>query len=158
MELDAATLDALLQCWPVARLATGAGAGPPHQVPVVFVADAGTVYSPVDGKRKSGRPLARVRHVERDGSASLLLDHYDADWSRLWWVRLEGDAWVERDDDALLERVAERLRRKYPQYRELAPYAGQPTLLALHPRRVRAWSQSGTPDVIRAAAGIAQPS
>jgi PPOX class probable F420-dependent enzyme len=123
-------------------------------LPVVFVVDAGCVYSPIDAKRKSASALARVRNVHAHGRASLLLDGYCEDWSQLWWVRLDGAARVERDDTALLERAALRLREKYPQYQTLEPYAGQPTLLALRWERVRAWAQSGDLTPICAAAGM----
>lgn len=146
MGIEPDALNALLDRWPVGRLATVTAIGEPHVVPVVFVADSGCLYSPVDGKRKSTTVLARVRNVEAHGRASIVLDHYDDDWLRLWWVRLEGPAWVERDDGALLARVERLLRRKYPQYgRDIAPYAGEPTLLALRWERVSAWAQAGTP-------------
>ena len=123
-------------------------------VPVVFVAESGVVYSPVDGKRKGASPLARLRNVEQNGRASLLLDDYGEDWSRLWWVRLDGPARIERGNAALLDRVARRLREKYPQYRTVAPYSGEPTLLALRWEQVRAWTQAGGPEPIHAAAGV----
>ncbi len=147
MELDAGTLSALLERWPVARLATVTPAGEPHVLPVVFVCEGGCIYSPVDAKRKTGPMLARVRNVEAHGRASLLLDHYAGDWSQLWWVRLDGNAWVEREDARLLARAGELLRAKYPQYETVATYAAEPTLLALRWDRVRAWSQSGEPPV-----------
>lgn len=143
MELDAGSLSALLERWPVARLATVTPAGEPHVLPVVFVGEGGCIYSPVDAKPKTGSKLARVRNVEAHGRASLLLDHYADDWSQLWWVRVDGAAWVEREDTGLLTRIRERLRRKYAQYETLAPYSGEPTLLALRRDRVRAWSSSG---------------
>ncbi len=142
MKIDPQALVGLLQSCPVGRLATVTPEGEPHVLPVVFVAEGGCVFSPVDAKRKSGRRLARVRNVEAQGRAALLLDHYDDDWSRLWWVRLEGAARVERRDRELLERIGERLRQKYPQYRRLAPYAGEPTLLVLRWQRVTGWSQT----------------
>jgi PPOX class probable F420-dependent enzyme len=153
LKIDPDILYALLERWPVARLATVAPDGRPHLVPVVFVAEAGVVFSPVDAKRKSSTALARLRNVEARGRGSLLIDHYDADWSRLWWVRLDGVARVEQDDAALLDRVARRLRAKYPQYRSVEPYAGTPTLLALRWERVRVWTQRGdTAPILRAVA------
>jgi PPOX class probable F420-dependent enzyme len=153
VELDAAGLDALLARWPVARLATVTPRGRPHQVPIVFAAQGGRLYSPVDGKRKAGGEPARLRNVAATGRASVLLDHYDDDWSALWWVRLDGIAWVERADVALLDRVAERLLAKYHQYQSLPVYAGEPALLVLRWERVTAWSQSGGPEPILRAAG-----
>lgn len=140
----------------MARLATVTPAGAPHVLPVVFVAEGACVYSPVDGKRKDAVRLARVRNVASHGRASLLLDAYSDDWSQLWWVRLDGPAWVERDDTDLLERTAAALRRKYPQYRQFATYAGAPTLLALRWERLAAWSQTGDDQPIRQAARAVQ--
>jgi PPOX class probable F420-dependent enzyme len=154
LDIEPGILTALLECWPIGRLATVTPGGAPHVQPVVFVADAGCVYSPVDAKRKSASTLARVRNVHAHGHASLLLDGYCEDWSQLWWVRLDCSARVERDDTALLERAALRLRAKYPQYRTLEPYAGRPTLLALRWERVSAWAQSGDLAAIRGAAGM----
>jgi PPOX class probable F420-dependent enzyme len=157
LEIDPDTLSALLDRWPVGRLATVRPSGEPHVLPVVFVAEAGCLYSPVDAKRKSAAILARVRNVEAHGRASLLMDGYGEDWSQLWWVRLDGAARVERNDLGLLERVAQHLRRKYPQYRHLAPYSGEPTLLALRWERVTAWAQSGDLTPIRQAGVAASP-
>lgn len=153
MQLDADTLDGLLGRWPVGRLGTVTPGGAPHLVPVVFVADAGRVCIPVDGKRKASAPLARLRNVETHGRAALLLDHYADDWTTLWWVRLDGPAWVERQDAQTLRRAEARLRDKYPQYRHVPVYSGTPTLLLLRWERVRAWAQSDASHAIRRAAG-----
>lgn len=151
MKVADTTLSTLLEHWPVARLATLTPAGAPHVLPVVFAAEGNCVYSPVDGKRKDTARLARVRNVEGHGRASLLLDEYSDDWNRLWWVRLDGPAWVERDDIALLERTAAALHHKYPQYGQVATYAGAPTLLAVRWERLAAWSQTGGEGPIRQA-------
>ncbi|MEQ8859985.1 MAG: TIGR03668 family PPOX class F420-dependent oxidoreductase [Pseudomonadales bacterium] len=155
MKLDEHLLDALLARWPVARLATRTPDAEPHVLPVVFVAEAGQVSSPVDGKRKGASSLARVRNIEAHGRASLLLDHYDADWSQLWWVRLDGPAWIERGSGERMDRVGAQLRDKYPQYRDVVPFSGEPTLLVLRWSRVSAWSQAGSDAPIRRAAGMA---
>jgi PPOX class probable F420-dependent enzyme len=154
LEVDRETLDALLERWPVGRLGTITPAGLPHQVPVVFVAVGDHVYMPLDGKRKRGRTLARVRNVTAHGCASLLLDAYHDDWQQLWWVRLDGSARVVTDEAELLRRVAERLRFKYPQYRTVEPFSGEPTVLDLCWQRASAWSQSGDLTAIRRAAEL----
>lgn len=151
-ELPADLLNSLLDHWPVGRLATLTPAGAPHVLPVVFVAAHGCVCSPVDAKRKAGRTLARVKNIRAHGRASLLLDGYRDDWSRLWWVRLDGPARVETRDDDLLGSVEQRLREKYPQYRTVSPYAGPPTLLVLRLERISAWTGSGDLAAIREAA------
>lgn len=151
MDVSAPTLDALLQRWPVARLATVSPSGHPHLLPVVFAPTAGCVCSPVDGKRKTAGRLARVRNVEAHGRASLLLDAYADDWAQLWWVRLDGPAWVECDDAELLTAAATALRAKYPQYQQYDTFSDVPTLLVLRWDRVAAWSQAGDDRPIRRA-------
>ena len=50
----------LLERWPVARLATLGEDGAPHLVPIVFAAHNARLWSAVDGKPKSQRPLVRA--------------------------------------------------------------------------------------------------
>jgi PPOX class probable F420-dependent enzyme len=155
VRLTADALEQLLQRWPVARLATVTAAGAPHLVPVVFVAHDGVVYSPIDGKRKSAGTLARVANVSATGRASLLLDHYTDDWHRLWWVRLDGNAWIERDG-RVLEGARGLLRAKYPQYASVPVFTDEPAAIALRWDRVTAWAQSGMPVDVGAASGRAR--
>ena len=100
---------------PVAHLAT-VGAAHPHVVPVVFCEVAGSIYVPVDGKPKSGRRLQRLANIERNPAVSLLVDVYADDWSKLRWLRVDGEARLT----ATTETVAEALRAKYPQYARTA--------------------------------------
>src|SRR4029453_4312281 len=71
----------------VARLATVRPDGRPHVVPITFplVGDAGG--SAVDQKPKTTLALARLANLAVHPVASVLVDHYDDDWARLWWVR-----------------------------------------------------------------------
>lgn len=143
MDLPAGMLAELLECWPVGRLATITPDDLPHVLPVLFVQQGEWLYSPVDGKRKDGTPLARVRNVAAHGRASLLLDHYGDDWSRLWWVRLEGPARVVEPGAAEQQVLMSRLAAKYPQYATVPTFTARPRALAMRPERVVAWSQSG---------------
>jgi PPOX class probable F420-dependent enzyme len=60
-------------------------------VPVVFVVGAGEVVIPIDTvKPKSGAPLQRLANLAADDRCVLLVDRYDDDWSKLWWVRVHG--------------------------------------------------------------------
>ena len=101
----------------VARLATVRADGRPHVVPVCFSLDGDTLYTAVDEKPKSTRRLRRLANIEANPRVELVIDHWDEDWSRLWWVRLSGRArLVEHDARAL-----ELLQAKYPQYRAEPP-------------------------------------
>jgi PPOX class probable F420-dependent enzyme len=142
VELPHAAREILLRRWPVARLATLGPAGAPRLVPIVFAWHAGRLFSPVDGKPKAGDELARLRDVQRDPRVCVLLDGYAGDWSRLWWLRLDGVAEVLRaahEGDPLLVAPAEALRAKYPQYRSTPLFRGEPTLLAVRVERARGW-------------------
>jgi PPOX class probable F420-dependent enzyme len=76
----------------VGRLATVDAAGRPHLVPVCFALvgdETYTGYTAVDDKPKRSTRLRRVVNVAATGVACLLVDEYDEDWTRLWWVRLD---------------------------------------------------------------------
>jgi PPOX class probable F420-dependent enzyme len=75
---------------PVARLATVSPDRRPHVVPMVFALVDDTVYSAVDAKPKRSRALQRVANIREEPRCALLVDHYDDDWRRLWWVRADG--------------------------------------------------------------------
>jgi PPOX class probable F420-dependent enzyme len=94
--------------------------GSPAPVPFVFAPlDGARLVSAVDAKPKSTRQLARLEHIQRDPRVTVLVDHYDDDWDRLWWVRGDGAASVERSAPA----GAEALNERYAAYRA-APPAG----------------------------------
>ena len=92
----------------------------PHLVPFTFALDGDVLYSAVDSKPKSSRTLRRLANIRRDPRVTVLVEHYDDDWSRLWWCRLEGSARVV-DDGPDAERAAELLTNKYPRYRADPP-------------------------------------
>ena len=110
----------LVSHWPearVARLATVAPDGRPHVVPICFAVEDDTLYTAIDEKPKRTRALQRLRNIDANPCVEVLVDHYEEDWSKLWWVRLRGTARVvERDDRAL-----ELLMTKYEQYRSAPP-------------------------------------
>ena len=119
-EIDA---PALFAQSPVAMLATVGSDGAPHVVPVVFAVntdrDPPVVYTAVDAKRKSTRRLQRLTNIEANPRVSLLVDHYDDDWSQLWWVRADGVAEIHQSGDEMASGYA-LLRSKYVQYQRLA--------------------------------------
>ncbi|MFI7706289.1 TIGR03668 family PPOX class F420-dependent oxidoreductase [Nonomuraea sp. NPDC049480] len=104
----------------VARLATVGGDGRPHLVPVVFALAGDRVVTAIDHKPKTTTDLRRLRNIRENPEVSLLVDHYDDDWSRLWWVRADGAARVvESGPDR--EAAIDALAAKYLQYRERRP-------------------------------------
>ena len=109
----------------VARLATLDPDGRPHLVPIVFALAGSTLYSAVDAKPKRSRTLRRIENARRRPEVAVLVDCYDEDWERLWWVRLRGRARV-LDGGEEAERALALLVEKYPQYRDVPP--GLPVL------------------------------
>ncbi|GAA2481651.1 TIGR03668 family PPOX class F420-dependent oxidoreductase [Terrabacter carboxydivorans] len=105
----------------VARLATVRPDGRPHLVPVVFAVSGDLVWSAVDDKPKSTRALQRLANVEANPSVALLVDHYDDDWTQLWWVRAEGPADVLELGAAGTAEALDSLAQKYPQYAARRP-------------------------------------
>jgi PPOX class probable F420-dependent enzyme len=76
----------------VARLASVRPDGRPHIVPVVFALDGDRISVAVDEKPKRSADLQRLHNIRANPGVSLLVDHYDDDWSQLWWVRADGQA------------------------------------------------------------------
>lgn len=141
MRLERDAIERILASWPVARLATLAEDGRADLVPIVFAESGGALWSPIDGKAKRGAELERVRNLRRDSRVTLLLDHYDADWTKLWWLRVEGEAELVSGDSAEGRAAAEALRAKYPAYRSgVTPlFSGPPTLLRIRIARAFGW-------------------
>ena len=101
----------------VARLATVDATGAPHVVPIVFAVAENRIHTAVDGKPKRTRALRRLANIAGEPRVSVLADHYDEDWTRLWWVRADGTARVH---DGSAEAIAA-LFSRYPQYRITPP-------------------------------------
>jgi PPOX class probable F420-dependent enzyme len=101
----------------VARLATVGAEGAPHLVPITFAVEGDRVYFAVDGKPKSSARLRRLRNIEHNPRVSLLIDEYDEDWERLWWVRADGRARILTEG---LEGPRGLLRARYAQYADVA--------------------------------------
>ena len=111
----------------VARLATAG----PHVVPICFAVDGDVIWSAVDAKPKRTRALRRLENIARDPRVSVLVDHYEEDWSRLWWARADGTATVHDEGPVAL------LAARYAQY-AAAPPAGPFVRIAV--RRWSAWA------------------
>src|SRR5436309_13918210 len=104
----------------VARLATVGAGGKPHVVPITFAVDGDTIYFAVDAKPKRTTDLKRLRNIAANPSVSVLVDHYEDDWARLWWVRVDGTARLLADG-AQAVRATDLLAARYPQYRRARP-------------------------------------
>ncbi len=108
----------------VAHLATTGGDGHPHLVPVTFalVTAAGVdrIAIAVDQKPKTTLALRRLHNIAENPRVAIMCDHYDEDWSRLWWVRADGRA-VVLDDGEGRDGALVALCLRYAQYRADPP-------------------------------------
>jgi len=103
---------------PVARLATVRPDGRPHIVPVVFALVENMIFTAVDAKPKRTTRLQRLANIEHEPRCSLLVDHYENDWSKLWWVRADGEAAVVEPAEA--GKGLSALVARHAQYRQTA--------------------------------------
>jgi PPOX class probable F420-dependent enzyme len=140
MSEDATTLERFASAT-VARLATVGSTGAPHLVPITFaLLDERTLVTAVDHKPKRTTALRRLANIEANPQVSVLVDHYEDDWERLWWVRADGRASVEKAAPA---GAAEALAQRYEQYRARPP-AGP--FIVVEIQRFSGWSAAYSAD------------
>jgi PPOX class probable F420-dependent enzyme len=122
----------------VAHLATADASDQPHVIPICFVFDGQNFYSPIDEKPKRNleRELKRLRNIRENPNAALTIDHYEEDWRRLAYVLIVGRARILAGGKNH-QHAVRLLRRKYPQYREMA--IDRRPMIRITPRRVRTW-------------------
>jgi PPOX class probable F420-dependent enzyme len=125
----------------VARLATVDAKRSPHAVPICFVCDGSVFYSAIDRKPKQVAPsrLARLKNIKETPQVALLVDQYDEDWTRLWYVLVRGEAELV-SGSAERKHAIQRLRAKYPQY-DADMLAEDAPVLRITPVRITAWGK-----------------
>jgi PPOX class probable F420-dependent enzyme len=119
--VDAAEARTLFESARVARLATADAEGRPHVVAIVFALEGDQIVSAVDHKPKRTTRLRRLVNIEANPRVSVLADHYEDDWSSLWWARADGTARIVGPGVPAHERAVSSLAARYPQYRERRP-------------------------------------
>jgi len=127
-------LDRLLDAR-VGRLATADATRHPHVVPFVYALEGDTLYWAVDEKPKRSRNLKRLANTRENPRVEVLVDAYDEDWTRLWWVRATGTTRI-LEPGPEWDRAISALAEKYKQYAESPP--GGP-VVAIDLGRVSGW-------------------
>jgi PPOX class probable F420-dependent enzyme len=148
MRLTEEDARARLASVPVVRLATADEEGRPHLVVATFAPDFAPVpgvagdrlYTAVDAKPKTTRDLRRLRNIRANPHVAVLADHYEDDWTRLWWVRADATAEVVEDPAATARPIA-LLRERYAQYRANPP-EGPVVVIAVE--RWSGWAYAGS--------------
>lgn len=83
--------------------------------------EAERIYSAVDDKPKRTPHLQRLANIDSEPRVSVLADHYEDDWSKLWWARADGMAQITEPGASEHERAISALAARYPQYVEERP-------------------------------------
>ncbi len=127
----------------VGRLGTADASGQPLVVPICYAFDGASLYSAIDAKPKTAAPvsLRRVRNIRENARVSVVIDHYDEDWSRLRYVIIQGDAEILTGGSDF-SRGVDLLIDKYPQYRALGLDRESGVMIRVRPRRVSTWQYS----------------
>jgi PPOX class probable F420-dependent enzyme len=129
----------------VAHLGTADEQGTPYLVPACYAFDGTCFYIALDEKPKSVSvtKLRRVRNIEARHEASLLIDQYDDDWSKLGYVLVHGQAQLIQPGDEVHAHALKLLRMRYFQYRsmdlERAP------VIVISPDQVTSWGPALQP-------------
>jgi PPOX class probable F420-dependent enzyme len=105
-----------------AHLATADPRGRPHLVPIVFAVADQTIYTAVDDvKPKATLRLRRIANIAANPAVALMVDHYEDDWQRLWWVRVDGTARLLEPEEPEAAGARALLQARYSQYRDAPP-------------------------------------
>jgi PPOX class probable F420-dependent enzyme len=141
-QMTESAVDAKLRSARVARLATRDAEGRPHVVPVCFAYDGHVFYTPVDRKPKRipGEKLARVRNIEANADVALLLDQYDEDWEKLWYILVRGRAVVIAAGEEHTEALRQ-LRQKYAQYASAQLLPADAPVIRITPVKIIPWGR-----------------
>jgi PPOX class probable F420-dependent enzyme len=131
----------------IARLATVDSKSKPHLVPVVFAFDGEHYYIPIDKKTKQEpckpEKLKRVKNIQTNPNIALLIDEYNEDWTKLYFVMIQGRASLisnmkeeQQNVLLLLERAHKLLSDKYQQYQKISIGA---YLIMICPQKIITW-------------------
>jgi PPOX class probable F420-dependent enzyme len=134
----------------VARLATVDAKCTPHLVPVVFAFDKSNdcYFIPIDEKTKRSRPenLKRVRNIQANPNVALLIDEYNEDWRKLYFIMIQGKGLIlggkklEQNEMLLSEKAHKLLSHKYPQYQKVD--IGEYVIMLIQQRLIT-WNNKG---------------
>lgn len=107
-------------------LATASSNMQPYVTPVVFVIQNENVYVPLDQKPKTVNilKLKRVKNIQENSKVCFLVQHYDEDWTKLWFVMITGYATLANASSetlkAELKIIRDKFLSKYSQYNKIS--------------------------------------
>ncbi len=133
---------ALIKGAKVARLASVDQKSHPYVVPIVFVFHENSFFIPLDEKVKTVNPrkLKRVKNIEKNTNVTLLIDKYQNDWKKLFFLMIHGKATViDGKNNKLMDKIHKLLISKYPQYKKIG--IGN-SCITIHPTKLTYWNNS----------------
>ncbi len=132
---------ALIKGAKVARLATVDQKLHLYVVPVVFVFNENSFFIPLDEKIKTVNPrnLKRVKNIEKNPNVTLLIDKYQNNWKKLFFLMIRGKAKVIDGNSKVLDKIHKLLILKYPQYKKIG--IGN-SCIRINPTKVTFWKNS----------------
>jgi PPOX class probable F420-dependent enzyme len=136
---------AFLDAHVVGHLATAGADGAPLVVPLCYARLDDRLYFVADDKpkRHGPRALKRLADIAANPRVALVVDDYDADWSRLAYLLLHLDA-VVVDDDAEYAAALGALRARYPPYRRMPLQRVTHPMVRMTARRWHLWRASAS--------------
>ena len=140
MKLNQKTKD-LIKRSKVARLATVDQQSHPYVVPIVFVFHKNSFFIPLDEKTKGVNPkkLKRVKNIQKNPKVTLLIDQYQNDWKKLFFLMIHGKASVIDNNSKTLNEIHKLLVLKYPQYKKIG--VGN-SCIKVKPTKIKFWNNS----------------
>ena len=105
-------------------------------VPCTFAFVDDTIVTAVDHKPKRTARLQRLENIRTNPSVTVLVDHYDDDWSDAVVGRIAAAHVVDEPAPALIEPLV----AKYRQYQEQRPSGAA---IVIHLTEVLGWSARG---------------
>jgi PPOX class probable F420-dependent enzyme len=118
---------------PVAHLGLLDEDGHPRVQPITFARIEHTLVSAIDDAKPKRRTPARIARLQRDPRATVTIDRYDDDWTKLAWVQVLARTTITDVHAAALQA----LQARYPAYRDQPPPG---PLLTFTPVRVLCWT------------------
>lgn len=114
--------------------------GKPLVLPICFVYDDTYFYSPIDRKPKSvpARNLKRIRNIGNNPSVSVVIDHYEDNWSNLYYIIIEGKAELLYSGH-LYRNSLKLLTDKYDQYRVMDLQNLGAPVIKIEPLKIISW-------------------
>jgi PPOX class probable F420-dependent enzyme len=131
-------VQSFVQTHRLARLATVDSQGQPLVLPICYIVDGETLYSPTDAKPKRVpvQRLKRLQNIREHSQVALVIDDYDEDWTQLSYVLLHGNAAILTEGPLFTHAIAA-LREKYAQYHQMA--IEDNPMIAVQLTRVVSW-------------------